>query len=124
MYAEYFGFSDSPFNSPPDPRYFYASPEHEEALASLINAVQQRKGILAVTGAVGVGTTLPGPMPLRRMVGPSVIMAGLSIGSGEFVLWPRLTAVWGFGLFWACRAGVTIQFFLNMYVERWTLAPR
>ncbi|MEE8475029.1 MAG: Nramp family divalent metal transporter [Myxococcota bacterium] len=56
------------------------------------------------------------------MIGPSVILAGLSIGSGEFVLWPRLTAEWGFVLFWACWVGVTIQFFLNMEIERWTLA--
>jgi hypothetical protein len=65
---------------------------------------------------------LPEPAPLRRMIGPSVILAGLSIGSGEFVLWPRLTAEWGFTLFWACWVGVTIQFFLNMEIERWTLA--
>jgi hypothetical protein len=56
------------------------------------------------------------------MVGPSIILAGLSIGSGEFVLWPRLTAEWGFAVFWACWVGVTIQFFLNMEIERWTLA--
>jgi hypothetical protein len=56
------------------------------------------------------------------MIGPSIILAGLSIGSGEFVLWPRLTAEWGFALFWACWTGVTIQFFLNMEIERWTLA--
>jgi hypothetical protein len=56
------------------------------------------------------------------MIGPSVILVGLSIGSGEFVLWPRLTAEWGFALFWACWTGVTIQFFLNMEIERWTLA--
>jgi hypothetical protein len=65
---------------------------------------------------------LPEPVPLRRMIGPSVILAGLSIGSGEFVLWPRLTAEWGFTLFWACWLGVTIQFFLNMEIERWSLA--
>jgi hypothetical protein len=65
---------------------------------------------------------LPEPAPLRRMIGPSVILVGLSIGSGEFVLWPRLTAEWGFTLFWACWAGVTIQFFLNMEIERYTLA--
>jgi hypothetical protein len=65
---------------------------------------------------------LPAPVPLRAMVGPSVILVGLSIGSGEFVLWPRLTAEWGFALFWACWIGVTIQFFLNMEIERWTLA--
>ena len=65
---------------------------------------------------------LPEPPPLRRMIGPSVILAGLSIGSGEFVLWPRITAEWGFALFWACWVGVTIQFFLNMEIERYTLA--
>jgi hypothetical protein len=56
------------------------------------------------------------------MLGPSVILAGLSIGSGEFILWPRLTAQFGFAVFWACWVGVTIQFFLNMEIERYTLA--
>lgn len=65
---------------------------------------------------------MPEPQSLRSMIGPSVILAGLSIGSGELVLWPRLTAEWGFALFWACLVGVTIQFFLNMEIERWTLA--
>jgi hypothetical protein len=65
---------------------------------------------------------LPEPLGLRAMIGPSVILVGLSIGSGEFVLWPRLTAEFGFSLFWACWVGVTLQFFLNMEIERWTLA--
>jgi len=56
------------------------------------------------------------------MIGPSVILLGLSIGSGEFVLWPRLTAEHGFALFWACWIGCSIQFFLNMEIERYTLA--
>jgi hypothetical protein len=64
---------------------------------------------------------LPEPLSLRRMIGPSVILVGLSIGSGEFVLWPRLTAEWHFELFWACWIGVTLQFFLNMEIERWSL---
>ena len=74
-----------------------------------------------VLPAPGTGE-LPEPVPLRRMLGPSVILVGLSIGSGEFVLWPRLTAEWGFALFWACWIGVTLQFFLNMEIERWSLA--
>ena len=49
---------------------------------------------------------LPAPWPLRAMVGPGIILAGLSIGSGEFVLWPRLTAQWGFAVFWAAWIGV------------------
>ena len=65
---------------------------------------------------------LPPPIRLRSMLGPGVILLGLSIGSGEFILWPRLTAEWGFALFWAAMVGVTIQFFLNMEIERYTLA--
>jgi hypothetical protein len=65
---------------------------------------------------------LPEPIALRRMIGPSVILAGLSIGSGELILWPRLTAEWGFALFWACWVGVGLQYFLNMEIERYSLA--
>jgi hypothetical protein len=42
---------------------------------------------------------LPEPVALRRMIGPSIILAGLSVGSGKFVLWPRLTAEFGFVMF-------------------------
>jgi len=35
---------------------------------------------------------LPDPIPLRRMIGPSVILLGASLGSGEFVLWPYMVS--------------------------------
>ena len=65
---------------------------------------------------------LPAPVSFRRMLGPGVILAGLSIGSGELVLWPRLTAEYGFSLFWGAWIGVTLQYFMNMEIERYTLA--
>jgi hypothetical protein len=74
-----------------------------------------------VLPAPGVRELPPAPK-LRSLLGPSLILAGLSIGSGEFILWPRLTVEWGFAVFWAAWVGVTIQFFLNMEIERWTLA--
>ena len=48
-------------------------------------AVRAPEGVLPAPGR----RDLPDPVPLRRMIGPSVILVGLSIGSGEFVLWPR-----------------------------------
>jgi hypothetical protein len=57
-----------------------------------------------------------------KLVGPSVILAGLALGSGEFVFWPYITYRSGFVFFWACILGVVTQFFLNMEIERWTLA--
>jgi hypothetical protein len=65
---------------------------------------------------------LPEPISWRRMVGPSIILAGLALGSGEFILWPYITYRSGFVFFWACMLGVITQFFLNMEIERWTLA--
>ena len=34
---------------------------------------------------------LPESVSWRKMVGPSIMLAGLSLGSGEFVLWPYIT---------------------------------
>ncbi|MCP4812376.1 MAG: hypothetical protein GY888_07700, partial [Planctomycetaceae bacterium] len=34
---------------------------------------------------------LPEPVPIWRMLGPSIILAGLALGSGEFIFWPYIT---------------------------------
>ncbi|MGQ0637133.1 MAG: Nramp family divalent metal transporter [Planctomycetaceae bacterium] len=65
---------------------------------------------------------LPESPHWTRLVGPSVILAGLALGSGEFVFWPYITYKSGFVFFWACMLGVTTQFFMNLEIERWTLA--
>ena len=64
---------------------------------------------------------LPEAIPWTRMVGPSIVLAGLALGSGEFILWPYITYKTGFVFFWACMLGVITQFFVNMEIERWTL---
>ncbi len=65
---------------------------------------------------------LPEAPSWRKLMGPSVLLLGLALGSGEFVLWPFITYKYGFTIFWACMLGVTTQYFINMEVERWTLA--
>ena len=65
---------------------------------------------------------LPEPVPLRQMIGPSIILAGLALGSGEYILWPLITLKSGFVFFWACILAVVMQYFLNMEIMRWTLA--
>lgn len=65
---------------------------------------------------------LPDAIPWTKMIGPSIILAGLSLGSGEFIIWPHIVYKAGFIFFWACMLGVVTQFFLNMEIERWTLA--
>jgi hypothetical protein len=65
---------------------------------------------------------MPEPLPLRKVLGPSVILAGLGVGSGEYILWPFMTSTVGMGFLWAAIVSVTIQYFLNMEIERYTLA--
>ena len=65
---------------------------------------------------------LPPPVPLAQMIGPSIILAGLALGSGEFILWPYITFRSQFVFFWACLLAVVMQYFLNLEIMRWTLA--
>jgi Mn2+/Fe2+ NRAMP family transporter len=65
---------------------------------------------------------LPEPLPLRKVVGPSVLLLAGAIGSGEYVLWPYITSQVGLALVWLVVLGVGTQYFLNMEIERYTLA--
>jgi Mn2+/Fe2+ NRAMP family transporter len=65
---------------------------------------------------------LPEPLPLRKVLGPGVILVATALGSGEYVLWPFISANLGLVVLWAAIVAVAIQFFINMEVERYTLA--
>lgn len=65
---------------------------------------------------------LPKALPLRKLIGPSFILLGLGLGSGELILWPYLTANYGMGIIWGAVIGITFQFFMNMEIERYALA--
>jgi type II secretory pathway predicted ATPase ExeA len=58
MYEQFYGLKCSPFDLNPDPRFFFPTPSHHEALALLIYGVLWRKGFVVVTGEVGTGKTL------------------------------------------------------------------
>ena len=65
------------------------------------------------------------PEPPRnywRLVGPGIVAGGVGLSSGEFVLWPFIASQVGLVLLWGALIGVITQFFLNMEVERYTLA--
>lgn len=58
MYKPFYRLTRNPFELSPDPRFFYSTPRHNEALASLCYGVQKRKGFVVLTGEVGTGKTL------------------------------------------------------------------
>lgn len=57
-----------------------------------------------------------------RMSGPGAIMIGVSIGSGEMILWPWIVAKSGAGMVWAAALGVFIQLWINFEIGRWAVA--
>jgi hypothetical protein len=65
---------------------------------------------------------LPAAPPLRRLIGPSVILIGVGIASGEYILYPFIASQAGLVFLWAAVVGILVQFFINMEIERYTLA--
>jgi len=65
---------------------------------------------------------LPEPITLRKSIGPSIILLGLALGSGELIMWPYLVSQYGLGIIWGGLAGITFQYFLNTEIMRYTLA--
>jgi len=58
MYKAFYGLATNPFELSPDPKFFFGTPRHNEALASLSHGIDRRKGFIVVTGEVGTGKTL------------------------------------------------------------------
>jgi hypothetical protein len=65
---------------------------------------------------------LPEPLPMKKVLGPSVLLLAGAIGSGEYVLWPSIASQVGLVLVWLVLIGVGTQYFLNMEITRYTLA--
>ncbi len=57
MYETFYKFSEKPFNTTPDSKFFFPSSKHTEALNNLIYAINERKGFVVITGEIGAGKT-------------------------------------------------------------------
>jgi len=65
---------------------------------------------------------LPEPVPLRKLVGASVVILATALGSGEFIIWPYITTQIGIAFLWLALVGFSMQYVINMEIERYTLA--
>ena len=57
MYNSFFSLRENPFNLTPDPRFLYLSTYHKEALESLLRGINERRGLITITGDIGTGKT-------------------------------------------------------------------
>jgi hypothetical protein len=62
------------------------------------------------------------PSKFRKVIGPGIIAAGVGMASGEFILYPYIASQVGLVFVWAAFVGLATQYFLNMEIERYTLA--
>ena len=53
MYEAFFGLKEQPFRMTPDPRYFYPSAKHLDALNHMVYMVEERRGFVVITGDIG-----------------------------------------------------------------------
>lgn len=84
MYLKFYNLREFPFSITCDDRFFFESAVHAEALANMMYTVQQRKGMVLVTGEVGAGKTFVGNM-LSSRLGPGcqTVMMGNPPQSGK-----------------------------------------
>lgn len=73
MYKAFFGLKERPFGKTPDPRFLYLSKQHEEALARLSYAVEERE-IAVLTGEIGSGKTTLSRALMDRVESDQVVL--------------------------------------------------
>ena len=69
---------------------------------------------------------LPEPKPLgwrnwTSFIGPGIVMMGIQIGGGEWLLGPEITARYGGGLMWIATVAIVLQVFYNIECGRYAL---
>jgi hypothetical protein len=62
------------------------------------------------------------PAAYRKLIGPGIVAAGVGLASGEFILFPYIASQVGLVFVWAAFVGLVTQFFINLEIERYTLA--
>lgn len=71
MYFQFYGLKEQPFNVTADPSFFFFSKGHRQALSHLLYGIDQRKGIIVITGEIGTGKTTLCRVLLNRL-SPSI----------------------------------------------------
>ncbi len=66
-YLPHWGLLHCPFENTPDPRYYFPSSHHQEALHRLLYGIQARKGAVMLTGEIGCGKTLMSRALLQQL---------------------------------------------------------
>ena len=86
MYNSFFSLRESPFNVNVDPRFFCPTRQTEETLQRLAYGIQNRKGLILLTGEVGTGKTMMINQLLdwlRQLRTPTAFVFNSNLGEGD-----------------------------------------
>ena len=88
MYQDFFQLSEFPFSIVPNPKFYYLSERHKEALTHILNDIEDGSGLALLTGEVGTGKTttlrelllrLPKDSKVITLLNPSVTVHELML---------------------------------------------
>jgi len=77
MYESYYGFTERPFQLTPDPRFFFATKNHQRAMSYLQYGLDQGEGFIVITGPIGTGKTTIARNLLNSIADNNIVAAQL-----------------------------------------------
>jgi type II secretory pathway predicted ATPase ExeA len=86
MYNSFFSLRESPFNVNVDPRFFIPTQQTGQALQRIAYGIQNRRGLILLTGEVGTGKTMLINQLLdwlRQMGTPTAFVFNSNLGEGD-----------------------------------------
>jgi general secretion pathway protein A len=121
MYQAHWGLQESPFRGHLDPKSFYASPTHEEALARLDFLVEQRHRLGLLIGPAGSGKSLLLEVFARQLRRKNRSVAKLSLLDVEPTeMLALLAAEWGLSVAWPQSSAALWRAISDRLIEnRW-----
>jgi hypothetical protein len=113
-------------------------PSDDAAVSDVVQATLSNQGSSATAGVLlsrtvragclpawEVGTLDPPPVSSWRkwtaLIGPGILLAGSSVGAGEWLFGPAVSAQFGGTFLWLATISIVTQAFYNLEVMRYTL---
>ncbi len=88
-YEAFFKLKGQPFSNAPEPRFFYESRQHAEALIRMMHCIQTMKGLSVMLGELGCGKTLLARKLLENLENDGEYEAALLV-----IIHSEITAEW------------------------------
>jgi general secretion pathway protein A len=57
-YLDYYNIKEEPFGQAPNNKFFFDSPQHEQAMVRIMHAIEKMKGLAVLVGEIGTGKTM------------------------------------------------------------------